>query len=55
MDAHRRLAGDTADSLLFQPILRVGVYGAWAGFTTFVALCGVVFAVRFVRGDWAVK
>jgi len=31
------------------------VYGAWAGFTTFVALCGVVFALRFVRGDWVRK
>ncbi|HEX9655063.1 MAG TPA: MATE family efflux transporter [bacterium] len=36
----------------FSRFLNWGVYGAWAGFTTFVALCGVVFAVRFVRGDW---
>jgi len=36
----------------FSRFLGWGVYGAWAGFTTFVALCGVVFAMRFVKTDW---
>jgi len=52
VDADRRLVGNAAHGLLLQPIFGWGVYGAWAGFTTFVRLCGVVFAVRFVNADW---
>jgi MATE family multidrug resistance protein len=36
----------------FSRFLGWGVFGAWAGFTTFVTLCGVIFAVRFSKTDW---